>query len=266
MTSVWVIFLPGMSKSWRGRLVSELNEADTNSCFCSAKKTDSPDSNSESCKSSTEARSFLRPIKNWWSTFLRTFGFQIIGQTLGTIRHPLGKGLHEKTKVAISRNRTTALLRALIHFVPVGVAMYEIILNWNTYYVGANSYNQAVYQALAKAHEIMIQASIATIVLTCIRNTLALGEGIPFGLLFAGLQVNQISYLWSLEFWGSLSTKASRSRARFALLIIITISIILATVCGPSSAVLLIPRSQFWPGGSTDMWINATSMELWPDR
>ncbi|KAG7008901.1 hypothetical protein G7Y79_00004g014850 [Physcia stellaris] len=207
----------------------------------SVKDTGSPDSNSESCKSSTEARSFLRPIKNWWCTFLRTFGFQIIGQALGTIRHPLGKGLHEKTKVAIARNRTTALLRAMIHFVPVGVAMYEIILNWNTYYVGANSYNQAVYQALAKAHEIMIQASIATI-------------------------VNQISYLWSLEFWGSLSTKASRSRARFALSIVITMSIILATVCGPSSAVLLIPRSQFWPGGSTDIWINATSMELWPDR
>ena len=180
----------------------------------------------------------------------------------------MGRGLHEKTKIAISQNRSTALLRALIHLVPVGVALYEIILNWNTYYVGATSYNQAVYQALAKAHEIMIQASIAAIVLTCIRKELAVGDGIPFGLLFAGLQISQISYLWSLEFWGSMrtSTPAFRSYSRLTILILIPISIIMATVCGPSSAILLIPRLQFWPGGKTDIWINATHGELWPER
>ena len=180
----------------------------------------------------------------------------------------MGRGLHEKTKIAISQNRSTALLRALIHLVPVGVAMYEIILNWNTYYVGATSYSQAFYQALAKGHEIMIQASIAAIVLACIRKELAVGDGIPFGLLFAGLQISQFSYLWSQEFWGSMrtSTTAFRSYSRLNLLSLIAISIILATVCGPSSAILLIPRLQFWPGGKTDIWINATQGELWPDR
>ena len=205
-------------------------------------------------------------MKLWQTTFLRAFGLQLFGRILRSIRHPMGKGLHEKTKIAISQNRSTALLRALIHLVPVGVAMYEIILNWNTYYVGSTSYSQAFYQTLAKAHEIMIQASIAAIVLTCIRKELAVGEGIPFGLLFAGLQVSQISYLWSLEFWGSFRTAALRSYSRLTLLVLIPVCIILATVCGPASAILLIPRLQFWPGGHTDIWINATHSELWPDR
>ena len=184
----------------------------------------------------------------------------------GFIRHPVGKGLHEKTKIAISQNRSTALLRALIHLVPVGFAMFEIILNWNTYYVGTTSYSQALYQTLAKVHEIMIQASIAAIVLTCIRKELAIGQGIPFGLLFAGLQVGQISYLWSLEFWGSFRTATLRSYSRLTLLVLVPVSIILATTCGPASAVLLVPRLQFWQGGNTDIWINATHTELWPDR
>ena len=43
----------------------------------------------------------------------------------------------------------------------MGLALFEIILNWNEYYVGARAYNQALYQFLAKVHELMIQASLA---------------------------------------------------------------------------------------------------------
>ncbi len=55
----------------------------------------------------------------------------------------VGKGYTEQTKVAIRRNRITALLRALIHVFPVGVALWEIVLNWNTYFVGYHVYNLA---------------------------------------------------------------------------------------------------------------------------
>ena len=162
------------------------------------------------------------------------------------------------------QDRPTALLRALIHLIPVGVALCEIVLNWNTYYVGAVSYNQATYQLLAKVHELLMQASIAAIVFSSIRNELAFGEGMPFGLLLSGLQVTQVSYLWSLEFWGSLRSGFCRSFRRFLVLLLIPTAILLAAVCGPSSAVLLIPRLQFWPGGSTDIWVNATYNDLWP--
>ena len=159
-----------------------------------------------------------------------------------------------------------ALLRALIHLVPVSVALCEIVLNWNTYYIGTTPYSQATYQLLAKIHEIMMQASIAAVVFCCIRSELALGSGIPFGLLFSGLQITQISYLWSMEFWASLTSGIPRTYRRYFLLLLIPLSILLATVCGPSSAVLLVPRLQDWPGGNTDIWINATASDLWPNQ
>ena len=205
-----------------------------------------------------------------WRVLLRALGFPLIShatsQAYRALRHPVGRGLHERTKVAISQNRSVALLRALIHVVPVSAALCEIILNWNTFYVGSASYNQATYQLIAKVHEIMIQASISAAVFSCIRSEMALGSGIPFGLLFSGLQISQISYLWSMEFWGSLRSGFWGTYRRWLLMFLIPLSIILATVCGPASAVLLIPRLQYWPGGNTDIWLNRTWDEIWPTQ
>ena len=182
------------------------------------------------------------------------------------LRHPVGRGFHEPIKIAIRRNRLIALLRGLIHLVPISIAVYEIILNWNTFYVGAKAYNPAIYQLMAKVHEIMIQASIAALIFSCVRSELALGEGIPFGLLFSGLQVSQISYLWSMELWGSLNVGYRRRFRKIGLLAIFILGILLATACGPSSAVLLIPRLEYWPAGRTHIWINATQDEIWPTQ
>ena len=207
-----------------------------------------------------------RRIQALWQVLLRALGLSVIANAWGYVRRPVGKGFHEPTKIAISQNRAVSCLRALIHLVPVSVAVCEIVLNWNTYYVGTTRYSQATYQLLAKAHEIMIQASIAAVVFCYIRSEMALGSGIPFGLLFSGLHVTQISYLWSMEFWGSVNSGLHRNHRKLLLSLLVFLSICLATVCGPSSAVLLIPRLQYWPGGSTDIWINATKADLWPER
>ena len=112
----------------------------------------------------------------------------------------------------------------------------------------------------------MIQASLATIVFSYIRHQMALGVGIPFGALFSGLQINQIAYLWSIEFWESLSSSYVSVRKRIIMLFFISICFILAAVSGPSSAVLLIPRLSNWPAGSTHIWVNATFDDIWPSR
>ncbi|KAL9597630.1 MAG: hypothetical protein Q9219_005013 [cf. Caloplaca sp. 3 TL-2023] len=125
---------------------------------------------------------------------LKAFNLSLITHLFQVLRHPTGRGLHEQTKIAICHDRLIAFTRALIHLLPFGFALFEIILNWNVYYVGATAYTTPVYQVIAKAHEILIQASIAAIVLSAIRMEL-LGEGLPFGLLFPGLQISQISYL-----------------------------------------------------------------------
>lgn len=67
----------------------------------------------------------------------RAIGLNILVSSLKFLRHPWGKGFEERTKIAIQKSQSIALLRALVHVIPVGVALWEITLNWNTYYVGS---------------------------------------------------------------------------------------------------------------------------------
>ena len=214
-------------------------------------------------KTSTKIRNKTTSL---WKIIPRALGFPLLTHAFESVRHPLGKGLHEATKTAVYQDRSIAFLRASVHLIPVSVALCEIVLNWNVYYMGDEKYSQATYQLVAKIHELMIQASLTAIIFTGIRNEMVFGQGIPFGLLSSGLQATQLSYLWSMEFWGSLRSGSYNPYRRICLLFLILTCVLLASVCGPSSAVLLVPRSQFWPGGSTDIWINATQNELWPNK
>ena len=100
----------------------------------------------------------------------RVLGLNLIVVGVKALRHAsIGKGYDEPIKIAIRRSRKTALLRALIHVAPVGVALWEVVLNWNTYYVGGTIQNLAYYQIAAKVHEIAAQASLAAIVFSYIR-------------------------------------------------------------------------------------------------
>ena len=206
-------------------------------------------------------------LKEGGKTICRALGLNVIFSFFTFLRYQaVGKGYAEQTKIAIRKSRTTALLRALIHLVPVTVALWEIVLNWNTYFVGYNVYNLAYYQFGAKLHEIAIQASLSAVIFSYVRYELILGDGIPFGALFSGLQISQASYLWSMEFWGTICSQTIPAKGRLRLLSVVAASIFLAAVTGPSSAILLVPRSDYWPAGSTDIWINITSSSLWPAR
>lgn len=196
----------------------------------------------------------------------RALGLNLIIVGLRSVRHlAVGKGYNEPTKIAISKSRKVALLRAFIHIVPVSVALWEIIFNWNTYYVGSTIQNQALYDFGAKIHEMTAQASIAAVVYSFLRYEMSLGQGLPFGALFSGLQVSQVSYLWSMEFWASVCSTNLLFKRKIGMVATIITATLLAATVGPSSAILLIPRLEYWPAGSTDVWINVTSSELWPD-
>ncbi|KAI4134873.1 MAG: hypothetical protein LQ347_001155 [Umbilicaria vellea] len=183
-------------------------------------------------------RSFFSSVKESSKVAFRVLGLSAFIQLLerfSKFRKGIGKRYEEPVKIAIHHNRTTALLRTLIHIVPVGIAMWEVVLN-------------------------------SAIIFSYVRHEIALGDGLPFGALFSGLQINQVSYLWSMEFWGSFSADAIPLRRKLAMIALITVSFALASAVGPSSAVLLIPRLDFWPAGSTHIWVNATFDEIWPDR
>ena len=94
---------------------------------------------------------------------------------------------------------------------------------------------------------------------------MALGQGLPFGALFSGLQISQASYLWSMEFWGAACSNHFPIHRRISVIFVVSIAVFLAATVGPSSAILLIPRLDYWPAGSTDIWLNATFQDIWPN-
>lgn len=105
-------------------------------------------------KFSKALRSAWHTIQDSTAVLFRALGLYLIVPAFKALRHgAVGKGYDEPTKIAIRNSRTIALMRALIHIVPIGVATWEISINWNTYYFGATIRNQAYYQFGAKIHE-----------------------------------------------------------------------------------------------------------------
>ena len=183
---------------------------------------------------------------------------------LEPLQHTFRKGYDEPIKIAILHDRIAALLRALVHAFPLSIAIWEIILSLNTYYLGSSTYSQIYYQFGAKVHELTIQISVTTIVFAYIRRQLLDKEGLPFGAVLSGFQINQINYLWSMELWGLLRSQDFSKRRRVLTLSFIILGIFLAASAGPSSAVLLIPHLDYSPAGTTHIWMNGSFDDIWP--
>ena len=181
------------------------------------------------------------------------------------LQHFLGWGLDEIPKKAFHRDRTMALLRATIHLIPVMVAMGEVIINWRGYYIGANIDGLSYLQFAAKLHEMAMQSSLAVIVFAYMRHVLFAGDALPIGAMLSGLQLTQVSYLWSMELWG-VGLSNIPFRRKLSVMSIIILAVALASTVGPSSAILMIPNLNYWPAGSTHIWMNITASDLWPSR
>ncbi|MCJ1469537.1 hypothetical protein MMC07_008170 [Pseudocyphellaria aurata] len=212
----------------------------------------------------------LPPLPRGWSRVCHETGLFLRGIGLGivvtTFQGIFTKDFSEPEKVAIRRSRTTALLRALIHIVPLGVSIFEIVLNFKGRFVGETFNYQNYIQFAAKGHEIAMQASIATILLSYIRYQISAGKGMPFGAVLSGLQFLQVSYLWSVELWSSILSKEFRLRKKLCFAVLILVCIAVAATAGPSSANLLIARQGLWPTASTYLAVNASFQDIWPDR
>ena len=76
----------------------------------------------------------------------RALGLYVTVAAFRSLRHPFGKGLEERIKIALHKDRSMTLLRALIHVVPMGVALWEITININTYYLDSSVLNLVYYR------------------------------------------------------------------------------------------------------------------------
>ncbi|KAK4445502.1 hypothetical protein QBC34DRAFT_358303 [Podospora aff. communis PSN243] len=111
-------------------------------------------------------------------------------------------------------------------------------------------------------HELLIIASLAAVVFTHIRDRI-LSAGVPFGFLCSGFMFSQVSYFWSPEFWGGLTSRMSR-RSKFLTASLLAVAGAIAATAGPAAAVLLVPQIQDWDAGGSEFYLQGGSEDLFP--
>lgn len=158
----------------------------------------------------------------------------------------------EAPKVAIYQNRGVALLHLLLHICPTAVALTFIIFNIKGHFVGhVSTTTITAIQFAAKLLETSLQSSLAAMLMNLIRYEILASHGLTLGTLLAPVNTVHISYLWSLELWGGLTSSCLRSWRRIVLGMVILATIVMAALVGPSSAVLMIPRPINYPAYRT---------------
>ena len=200
----------------------------------------------------------------------RALGITFVYHLYHGIRHH-GQPVEEPKKIAIKQDIWMACLFGSIHFIPIAAALVIIILNWRGYYIGGElagvvGQDDAKFiglQFAAKLHELTISASLTAVIFSYIRHELVTDNGLPFGAIMAGFQFKEISYLWSIEFWGAVRARWRRRRDKLALILLIITCGVLSVSAGPSSATLMRPRLDFWPAGGTDFWIALSQDRLY---
>lgn len=106
-------------------------------------------------------------------------------------------------------------------------------------------------------------ASLAAVILSYIRHELVTSHALLFGATLAGVQSKDISYLWSIKFWGAAQARLRRRRDKVALILLNITCAGLAISAGPASATLMRPRLDNWPAGGTDFWIDLSQDDLY---
>lgn len=200
----------------------------------------------------------------------------------------------EPQKIILHRDLGHVLRRFLIHLLPLGATIVLAYFNFAGYFIGNNFQGRTgeEYQALdllclqvaakllvrsnlVRPHclrkaeflqELLIVASLGTIVLDVIRTQLVFGSsGLPLGLLSSKQSFPQVQYLLSPEFRFGLGGLTIRKRLLFGLLILT--STVIALLAGPSAALLMIPtRKDSWPAGAASIWLKGDESTLWPSK
>ena len=180
----------------------------------------------------------------------------------------------ELPKVVVSRSTRDLIRRCTIHVVPIITTAIILTMNLHGIYIGqdfagpikSETLNLLLLQIAAKVHELMIQASLGAIVFNAVRYELLFGDGLPLGLIGSGLAFTQIEFFIRKEFYAAAKHWFNHHNTgkKAAFLVLLLVSGAIAMLAGPSSATLLVPKSQEWPSGGTDYFLDGGNEAFWP--
>ncbi|KAK3994420.1 hypothetical protein QBC44DRAFT_348974 [Cladorrhinum sp. PSN332] len=181
----------------------------------------------------------------------------------------------ESPKILIRKSRWAAFARCAVHLLPAAVSIGLVFINIRGYFIGirlhglggSDSFGMALLQVAAKTQELLVVASMATIIFHVMRARLFSDDGVPLGLLASGWSFQRFGYFWSAEFWGGLLPifrQPSRGFKGLAFVGLLVLAGILAMVAGPAAAIIMIPRVMDFSSGGGVYWLNGTANQLWP--
>ncbi|KAH0373823.1 hypothetical protein KCU65_g355, partial [Aureobasidium melanogenum] len=175
------------------------------------------------------------------------------------------KKKEEQPKIALYTGWVSVSTGLLVHILPLAASITLIYLNVAAYFIG-NHVSTLTFQFLAKFLELLAQASLGSAVFVYLRALYTGSGSVPFGALFAGLQITSVSYLWSLEFAGVVTSKSFKRTKKCVFLLLIPLSVAIAAGIGPSFAIALTPTPGAFYNGWPEEWINATEEQIFPSN
>jgi hypothetical protein len=142
-------------------------------------------------------------------------------------------------------------LQCLLHVPSVVITMGVLSLTFRgIFWQGSGPEMNSVLNALqfaAKIHESLIIVSLSAMVVHRLNLDLMGGRGVPVGLLSSGYQLNSIAYIFSLELWGGFFGRRCRRLQGLPLTILVVVALVMGALSGPSSAITMIPKLDWWP-------------------
>lgn len=140
-------------------------------------------------------------------------------------------------------SRKLAILSLTLQFLSLTGAIGLIGLNWHTMYIGVVSASvSTAIQFAAKSMEILLQFSLTVILLDIVKRMAASAQPIPLGSFLAPYRLTDLSYLWSDEYWGAVTSKHLCKLCKVVVVLCIPVMALLAVLIGPSTAIAMIPR------------------------
>lgn len=152
-----------------------------------------------------------------------------------------GRSRPRKIKATFWQNRRRTFKSLIIHIPSLVITGFIISLTvrnvfWTRPNDDINTYMN-VLQFAAQFHGIMIVASLSAILLHVVHRGLVSEQGLPFGFLSSSFMLASVSYPFRREFW---------SLPLLYILLFLPM-LFLALVSGPASAIIMLPRLEFWP-------------------
>jgi hypothetical protein len=175
-------------------------------------------------------------------------------------------------RVAIFKDRFVALFACAVHILPLVATVVMGYYIFNEHWIGAQVTDHGAWdseaklglQFAAKILEVIIVASLATMIFTFARYEAILGRGAPLASFLAGTDFSSPSCLWSEGLLAMLTGRFSSAGRKVFFLLFTAVCCLLAFVVAPATATVLLPIEDWYVLSGTRMYLNTTDVDPYP--